>query len=158
MPRSIRGCAMTDIVTATPEAAMNVKAPKGRSLWATAMMRLRRNKAAMASLVILVVYVFAGIFGPMLAPHDYAAVYTDYVKVPASPEAYRREYEIRPAAESVMQRARLSVDDIELDGNTLRVEASSASEIDPRVTRYLDRSDLFSNARITEQSADKKRV
>src|SRR5690606_35869451 len=82
----------------------------------------------------------------------------DYVKVPASLDAYPREDEILPAAESVMQRARLTVDDIELDGNTLRVEASSASEIDPRVTRYLDRSDLFSNARITEQSADKKRV
>ncbi|UUP18035.1 ABC transporter permease [Nitratireductor thuwali] len=148
---------MTDIATNTPEAAADT-ASAGRSLWATALIRLRRNKAAMASLVLLIVFAFAGIFGPALSPHDYSKVYPNFVKVPASLEAYPRVDEIVPAAEALMKRARLDVDAIELDGATLRVEASSDREIDPRVTRYLDRSDLFSNARIVGESADGRAV
>ncbi|MCT7374443.1 ABC transporter permease [Chelativorans salis] len=144
---------MTDVATNTPEAVVG-EGVKGRSLWATAFMRLRRNKAAMASLLILIVFIFAGLFGPMLAPHHYANVYPNFVKVPASLEAYPREDEILPAAESVVARMRLDIDALEIAGGTLRVEASSSREIDPRVTRYLDRSDLFSNARVVEQSAD----
>jgi oligopeptide transport system permease protein len=144
---------MTDIATNTPEAAAG-QAVKGRSLWSTAMMRLSRNKAAMTSLFILIGFIFAGIFGPMLAPHHYSTVYPNYVRVPASLEAYPREEEILPAAETVLARTRLDIAAVELDGGTLRVQASSAEEIDPRVTRYLDRSDLFSNARVVETSAD----
>jgi oligopeptide transport system permease protein len=144
---------MTDIATNTPEAATG-QAVKGRSLWATAMMRLSRNKAAMTSLFILIGFIFAGIFGPMLAPHHYSTVYPNYVRVPASLEAYPREDEILPAAETVLARTRLDIAAVELDGGTLRVQASSTEEIDPRVTRYLDRSDLFSNARVVETSAD----
>ncbi|MCT8998202.1 ABC transporter permease [Chelativorans intermedius] len=147
---------MTDLATnvSQPPAA----GAAGRSLWATALMRLRRNKAAMASLVILLVYIFAGIFGPMLAPHDYARVYPDFVKVPASLEPYPRMDAVLPAAESTARRARLEARNIELDGNTLRLEATSRREIDPRVTRYFDRSDLFSNTHIVERSADGRSV
>ena len=77
---------------------------RSRSLWATAFLRLRRNKAAMASAVVLVVYVLAGIFGPMIAPHHYATVYSEYVKVPASLEPYPREESILPAAEDAIAR------------------------------------------------------
>lgn len=148
---------MTDVASNTPELAAGVSV-KGRSLWATAMMRLRRNKAAMASLFILVLYVLAGIFGPMVSPHHYATVYPEYVRAPASLEAYPRENEIVPQAESVLARTRLDINSIEVDGNTLRVQASSEREIDPRVTRYLNRSDIFSNARITETSAGGRSV
>ncbi|EKF16948.1 ABC transporter permease [Nitratireductor pacificus] len=144
---------MTDvaITPAAPEM-------RSRSLWATAFMRLRRNRAAMVSLVVLVLFVLAGVFGPMLAPHPYARVYSDFVKVPASLEPYPRQAEIVPLAESALARARVDTQSIELDGSTLRVEATSAREIDPRVTRYLDRSDLFSNARVVSQSEDKKTI
>ena len=129
---------MTDIATNTPELAAGT-AVKGRSLWATALMRLRRNKAAMVSLLILILYIFAGISGPMLSPHHYATVYPEYVRVPASLEAYPRAEEIIPQAESVLTRTRLQIDAIEVNGNTLHVEASSEREIDPRMTRYLER-------------------
>jgi oligopeptide transport system permease protein len=144
---------MTDIATNTPELAAGT-AVKGRSLWATALMRLRRNKAAMVSLLILILYIFAGISGPMLSPHHYATVYPEYVRVPASLEAYPRAEEIIPQAESVLTRTRLQIDAIEVNGNTLHVEASSEREIDPRMTRYLERSDIFSNVRIVETSGD----
>ncbi len=130
----------------------------GRSLWATAMLRLRRNRAAMVALAVLILYILAGVFGPMLSPHPYDRVYREFVKVPASLEAYPRAAEIAPAAEQVLTRARLEPLDIAIDGTTLRVTASSSGEVDPRVTRYLDRSNLFSNARIAETSADGREV
>ncbi|MCR4268473.1 ABC transporter permease [Nitratireductor sp. ZSWI3] len=145
---------MTDIATGTGVPPTT----RSRSLWATAFMRLRRNRAAMVSLVVLILFVLAGIFGPMLAPHPYARVYSDFVKVPASLEPYPLEAEIVPLAEQALARARLEVGSIEIDGSTLHVEATSAREIDPRVTRYLDRSDLFSNARVVEQSQDGKAI
>jgi len=131
---------------------------KSRSLWATAFMRLRRNKAAMASALILVLYILAGVFGPMIAPHHYAEVYPEYVKVPASLEPYPRAENILPAAQDAIARARLEVASVELEGGVVRIAAGSEREIDPRVTRYLDRSDLFANARIMETSDDGRSV
>lgn len=131
---------------------------KSRSLWETAFLRLRRNKAAMASLVVLVIYVLAGIFGPVVAPHHYSTVYSEYVKVPASLEPYPREESILPAAEQAISRARLDISSVELNGNVVRIAASSEKEVDPRVTRYLDRSDLFTNARIAGTSDEGRSV
>jgi len=131
---------------------------KSRSLWATAFMRLLRNKAAMASALILVLYILAGVFGPMIAPHHYAEVYPEYVKVPASLEPYPRAENILPAAQDAIARARLEVASVELEGGVVRIAAGSEREIDPRVTRYLDRSDLFANARIMETSDDGRSV
>ena len=46
----------------------------GRSLWDDARARLFRNKAAVASMVILAVMVLIAIFGPMLWVHDYRTI------------------------------------------------------------------------------------
>ncbi|OSP53889.1 ABC transporter permease subunit [Pseudoruegeria sp. SK021] len=142
---------MTDM---PPLSAAALPDSSSRSLWATALLRLRRNRAAMGSIVVLILLSLAGIFGPMLSPHDYARVYPAFVKVPASVEAYPRAADILPAAEQVLTRARLTPDTIRLDGTVLTVTASASRPIDPRVTRYLDRSDLFSNARVTATAPD----
>ncbi|MEM8958034.1 MAG: ABC transporter permease subunit [Pseudomonadota bacterium] len=142
---------MTDATVAGPPTV-------SRSLWATAWLRLRRNRAAMVSLWVLGIYILAGIFGPMLSPHNHATVYREFVKVPASLTAYPRPDAILPQAERALSRARLTLDEIALEGETLRIVATSSQEIDPRVTRYLDRSTLFSNARIAETSPDGTRM
>jgi oligopeptide transport system permease protein len=137
------------------EGGVLVPAPaKGRSLWATAMLRLRRNRAAIASLVILVLYILAGIFGPMVWPHDYARVYPDYVKVPASLEPYPREENVIPGVEAALSRARVEVTDVSVEHGVVTIVATSSREIDPRITRYLDRSSLFANARVAAESDD----
>ncbi len=143
---------MTDLATNTPETA----AGASRSLWATAMLRLRRNRAAMVSLVILGFLALAGIFGPMVAPHSYAEVYPEFVKVRPSLKPYPQEEQVVPAAESALRRARLELGEITLEDGKLRVPVASSREIDPRVTRYMDRSDVFSNAELTEVSEDGK--
>ena len=124
-----------------------------RSLWATAMLRLRKNRAAMASLVVLILMAIAGLVGPALAPHSYAEVYPEFVKVAPSLKPYPQAENVLPAAEAALRRARVDVGEITVEGGTVSIAVSSSREIDPRVSRYLDRSDVFSNAN-AEVAAD----
>ncbi|WP_208347525.1 ABC transporter permease [Pseudaestuariivita rosea] len=129
-----------------------------RSLWATAWLRLRKNKAAMVSLGVLIIYVLIGIFGPMMTPYGHDQTFRDFTREPASLERYPRVDEIVPAAERVVTRSRLQAEEIVLDGDTITITATSRREMDERVTRYIDRSDIFSNTRILEMSDDNLRV
>ena len=143
---------MTDLTTeAIPQT-------RSRSLWRTALIRLRRNRAAMLAIVVLGVMALAGLFGPRFAPHDYAQVYTAYVKVPASLEAYPRAEDVLPEAESVLRRARLDIESVEVEDGVVTVTGTSSRAVDERVTRYLDRSDLFTNARVAEIAEDGRRI
>jgi oligopeptide transport system permease protein len=51
--------------------AMETAAVKGRSLWDDARRRLFRNKAAVASMILLAILVVASIVGPHLTPYTY---------------------------------------------------------------------------------------
>ena len=53
------------------EAASFSKAPPGRSLWQDAFSRLRHNRAAVASGILLCVIVFASIVVPWISPYNY---------------------------------------------------------------------------------------
>ena len=131
-----------------PEAAL------GSSLWRDAWRRLRRNKAAIVSAAILILLAVASIFGPMLSPHPYDRVYPQYVRVAASLEPYPREDRIIPAFASAVSRARVEMGAVEVDGSTVRVPISDDEPLDPRIVRYVDRSDLFDHGRIENLSAD----
>jgi oligopeptide transport system permease protein len=126
----------------------------GRSLWQDAWRRLLRNKAAVASAAVLILLTLASIFGPIVSPHPYDQVYPQYVRVPASLEPYPRADRIVPAFESTVARARVDIGDVEVDGSVVRAPISDDEPLDTRITRYVDRSDLFENARIEELSAD----
>jgi len=128
----------------------------GRSLWQDAWRRLRRSRAAIVSAVVLILMGLASIFGPMLSPHSHSRVYPQYVRVPASLEAYPREEQIIPAFESAVARARVQLGAVEVDGSTVRVPVSDDEPLDPRIVRYVDRSDLFDNARLENLSADER--
>ena len=143
---------MTDIDARTDP--QEVAGPIGRSLWQDALARLMRNRAAVASAIVLAFFALAGIFGPWLSPHSYERIYPQYVRAPASLEAYPREEEIVPAFERAVERARVQMREVDVDGSTVRAPISSTEALDPRIVRYVDRSDLFGNARIEDMSAD----
>jgi len=129
----------------TPDAA-------GRSLWQDAWIRLRRNRAAVASAIVLLIFVFAGIFGPMITPHPYDTIYTQYVRMPASLEAYPREDEIVPAFQTALERARVDLGKVTVSGSTVSGPISQSRKIDPRIVRYVDRSGMFHDAVISDVS------
>lgn len=132
-------------------------APKmGRSLWDDARDRLLANKAAVTSLIVLAVITLLSVVGPMLTPHSYDQVYRDYVKQPASLEAYPKQDEIQPTFAKIAKRARMTVDSYELNDGKVTATVTSSRKLDERYARYFDRSDLFENAAITSISADQK--
>jgi oligopeptide transport system permease protein len=163
MRGSIRACATIEDRAMTMPAIESTLPPgqppidpdvAGRSLWQDAFIRLRRNRAALASAFVLVVLALAGIVGPLLSPHPYDRIYPQFVRAPASLEAYPREEAVLPAYESAVARARVTLGPAELDGSEVRIPISDDEPLDERITRYIDRSDLFSNARIEDLSAD----
>lgn len=125
-----------------------------RPLWATAWLRLRQNKAAMASIFVLALYVTLGVFGPMVWVHDYTTVYPNHVRTPASLEPYPRAQMVIPGVERALARARVNIDGAVLNGSIVEVTISAGKPIDQRITRYLNRSDLFSNTRLEQLSDD----
>ncbi|WP_424926918.1 ABC transporter permease [Amaricoccus tamworthensis] len=127
---------------------------QNRSLWATALLRLKRNRAAVASFFVLIFLIIAGGLGPMVSPHSYSEVYPEFVKTRPSLSPYPQAEQIIPAAESALRRARVEVGEIVIEDGTVRIAVSSESEIDPRISRYVDRSDVFSNAEVVDISGD----
>jgi oligopeptide transport system permease protein len=59
------------------------KAVKGRSLWQDARRRLFRNKAAMASIIILGIITVMAVFAPLLSPYAYDEI--NYALVQCAP-------------------------------------------------------------------------
>ena len=148
---------MTDATYAPLPEAPPPDAPS-RSLWGAAWLRLRRNRAAMASAALLLLFILAGLIGPSVAPHDYDEVYRDYVRTPASLAPYPREDEIRPAVENALRRARAEIEAVEIADGRVRVTLTAEREIDPRNARLLERANDFSDAEAVEQSEDGRRL
>ncbi|MEY3081177.1 MAG: hypothetical protein RJA94_1162 [Pseudomonadota bacterium] len=139
---------MTD-VSLTPAA-------QGRSLWADALNRLKANKAAMVSLWYLLFMAVICIVGPWFTPHDFTTIYQDYTRVPPSLTAYPQPEAIDRAVKDTVKRSRLDlVGWQERDGKVF-ITLTSTKPIDARVTRYIDRSDVFEGAQVSETSADGK--
>jgi oligopeptide transport system permease protein len=138
---------MTD---ATLETKIPAAPAAGRSLWQDAWRRLRRNRAAIASAAVLLLIALAGIVGPWVTPHPYDRIYPQYVRAPASLEAYPKEDDIIPQFVSALERARITIGDVEVDDTTVRAPVSDDEALDPRIVRYVDRSDLFDNARLED--------
>jgi oligopeptide transport system permease protein len=116
---------------------------RGRSLRHDAWIRLKANRAAVISALVLFVTSIACVFGPWLSPHSFDAVYPNFVKVPASLEPYPRVQEVEPVLERTLKRARLKLESWDIDGDRVVVEVSSKRDIDPRITRYFERANIF---------------
>ena len=70
---------MSTLLNQTSE--VNQEDVDGRSLWQDASTRLMRNKAAVVSMVILLIITLMAIFGPYLSQHAFDEVYWDFIQV-----------------------------------------------------------------------------
>jgi oligopeptide transport system permease protein len=129
----------------------------GRSLWQDARARLVRNKAAVASLVVLALVMLASVFGPWLTGHPYDKVYTDYVRVGPSLSAYPTPDQIQPALIKIAARIRAKADGVALSDTHVRVTLSADRPIDERLFAYFQRSDLYGAPRVLARTDDGQR-
>jgi oligopeptide transport system permease protein len=139
-------------------AAAGQPPPIGRSLWTDARIRLFRNKAAVASLFFLIFMTLLAIIGPMLSPHQYERVYTDYVRVPASLTAYPKPDQVAPAVERIAARIRAQIESQQIVGASVRVVLTSMRPIDERNLAFFGRSDLFQGAAVVERAEEGRRL
>ncbi|MBI2719668.1 MAG: ABC transporter permease subunit [Rhizobiales bacterium] len=127
---------------------------KGRSLWADAWGRLKANRAAVWSGVYLAVIVALCLVGPNLTGHQFSTIYQSYVRVPPSLSAYPKPQSLDAEIKEVAKRAHLDLKEWGAKGDRIFVTVTSAKPIDPRVTRYLDRSDSFEDSKVENRSDD----
>jgi oligopeptide transport system permease protein len=130
----------------------------GNSLWADAARRLRRNRAATASLGVLILLALACILGPMLGGHTYDRVYPDYVRISPSLHAQPTADLIEPAVARIASRLRARATEITRDGDTLTIVLEAPRTIDERSLAFFERSDLFEAARVISREDGGKRL
>lgn len=140
------------------EAALTPSPVIGRSLWQDAAFRLKRNRAAMASLVMLGLIALACLIGPWLTGHAYDHVYPDYVRTPAGFETLPRADAIPAAVQRIAARIRATPSEIAIDGDKVRLTLSSSRPIDQRLLVYFDRSDQFGTPKILASADDGRRL
>ncbi|PPD16334.1 MAG: peptide ABC transporter permease [Methylobacterium sp.] len=131
---------------------------RGRSLWADAGDRLRRNRAAMASLILISLIALACLFGPLLTGHAYDRVYPDYVKVPASLESQPSEDRIAPGLQRTASRLRANIASETREGDAIRLVLTAPRAIDERSLAFFERSDLFHAAKVLERAEEGRRL
>ncbi|KQM32910.1 peptide ABC transporter permease [Rhizobium sp. Leaf68] len=135
---------MTDISTNIPPQAE----VQSRSLFQLAAMRFRRNKAAMAGSVMLVLITLFSFIGPNFLTHTYDQVFSSYVSVPPSLEPRPDVNNLQEVMEGVAGRARVDLKEFAVSGQTFTATVTSSSPIDPRTTRYFDRANEFENTKV----------
>ncbi len=149
---------MTDIAThpsgnPTPALPENPET-KSRSLFQLAVIRFRRNKAAMAGCVMMLLIALFAYLGPFFVSHRYDQVYSSYVTVAPSLEARPDEASLEDAMRGVATRARVNLDAFNVEGQTFTATLSAESPIDPRATRYFDRANEFNNTQVVATEND----
>jgi oligopeptide transport system permease protein len=126
----------------------------GRSLWADAWARLKANRAAVVSAFYLALMIIACVAGPWLSPHEFSAIYQDYVRVPPSLASYPRPETIEKSLQAVAARARVELGEWRQENGTIIARVTAAKPIDERITRYFDRASAFENAIAGQKSAN----
>ncbi|KIQ03796.1 peptide ABC transporter permease [Agrobacterium tumefaciens] len=127
---------------------------KSRSLFQLATMRFRRNTAAMAGSVMLVLITLFSFLGPQFLTHTYDQVFSSYVSVPPSLEARPDAGSLQSVMEGVAGRARVELREFAVEGQKFTATVTSSSTVDPRTTRYFDRANEFENTTVVATEDD----
>ncbi len=127
---------------------------KSRSLFQLAALRFRRNKAAMAGSIMLVLITLFSFIGPHFLSHTYDQVFSSYVSVAPSLEPRPDVNNLQSVMEGVAGRARVELKEFAVEGQTFTATVASSSPIDPRTTRYFDRANEFENTKVVATEDD----
>lgn len=127
---------------------------KSRSLFQLAALRFRRNKAAMAGSIMLVLITLFSFIGPHFLSHTYDQVFSSYVSVAPSLEPRPDVNNLQSVMEGVAGRARVELKEFAVKGQTFTATVTSSSPIDPRTTRYFDRANEFENTKVVATEDD----
>ncbi len=127
---------------------------KSRSLFQLAALRFRRNKAAMAGSIMLVLITLFSFIGPHFLSHTYDQVFSSYVSVAPSLEPRPDVNNLQSVMEGVAGRARVELKEFVVEGQTFTATVTSSSPIDPRTTRYFDRANEFENTKVVATEDD----
>ncbi|KAA3522512.1 ABC transporter permease subunit [Agrobacterium tumefaciens] len=127
---------------------------KSRSLFQLAALRFRRNKAAMAGSIMLVLITLFSFIGPHFLSHTYDQVFSSYVSVAPSLEPRPDVNNLQSVMEGVAGRARVELKEFAVGGQTFTATVTSSSPIDPRTTRYFDRANEFENTKVVATEDD----
>lgn len=114
-----------------------------QTYWRLAFLRLKKNRAAMAALVMLAGLGLFCLLGPLFSPHPFDRVYPDYVREPASLRLHPAPERLQPAAERIVQRMRARVESYAAQGDVVRLVIAAPRPIDERNLELFVRSDLF---------------
>ena len=117
--------------------------PASRSLFQLALLRMRRNRAAMVSLAVFVLITLFCIAGPLFAPHSHAQIFQAYVAVPPSLTPYPKGDTLRSIMATAAAQAHVDLAAFEASGASFTATVTSTKPIDPRVVRYVDRAEAF---------------
>ncbi|MGV2068941.1 ABC transporter permease [Agrobacterium sp. 22-226-1] len=126
----------------------NQQLVKSRSLFQLAALRFRRNKAAMAGSIMLLLITLFSFIGPHFLTHTYDQVFSSYVSVAPSLEPRPDVNNLQGVMEGVASRARVELKEFSVEGQTFTATVTSSSPIDPRTTRYFDRANEFENTKV----------
>jgi oligopeptide transport system permease protein len=147
--------------TSTPDdvaRALSATPIEGRSLWADARGRLVRNRAALASIVVLCAITLACLLGPFATGHLYDQVYQDYVRVPAGVQAHPGPEQVEATVERIASRMRVKAEGLAIEGDAVRVTLVAPRPVDERLLAYFARSDLFGPAMVRERAEEGRRL
>jgi oligopeptide transport system permease protein len=136
---------MTDILSNSVGEAPKTES---RSLFQLALIRFRRNRAAMAGCVMMLLIALFSFAGPLFTPHRYDQVFSSYVTIPPSLEARPDESSLQAAMEGIAARARVRLDRFEVNGQAFAATISADAPIDARTTRYFDRANEFRDTKV----------
>ena len=120
--------------------------------------RLLRNRFAAAGLGILALIVTICLAGPLLSPHPYDRVYSDYVGAAPSLAAHPSAAEAAAVLERIAARMRGNIVSRAVEAGVARMTLEGARPIDERLIEYFVRSDAFGPARIVAREDDGRRL
>ncbi|MBE7244407.1 MAG: ABC transporter permease [Actinomycetospora chiangmaiensis] len=122
------------------------------------LIRLRRQRAALAALAVLVLIGLACLAGPSLTGTEPDRFYPDLRQLPAGLAAQPDADHLGPALERIAFRIRARVEEAARTGDRLRLVLAADRPIDKRGLVYLPRSDLFGPAQVVEDGEGGRRL